>query len=85
MRSLSWWKKARAVFVVYAATATAAPAQSFTTLVNFDGNDGDAAASPLVQGVDGNLYGATGQASNSYGTVFKMTPVHPLKTIYSFN
>ena len=40
VRKLSSWKTAGAVFLVCAATAIASPAQTFATLVNFDGTDG---------------------------------------------
>jgi uncharacterized repeat protein (TIGR03803 family) len=71
------WKAACAVFLLCAATAIASPAQTFKTLVSFDGTDGSSPAfMSLVQGTDGNLYGTTtvGGTNNSYGTVFKLTP-----------
>ena len=44
-----------AVFLFCATTAIAAPAQTFTTLVNFDdGNDGGAPLASLIQATDGN-------------------------------
>jgi uncharacterized repeat protein (TIGR03803 family) len=62
------------------------PAQTFTTLVNFNYTNG---ASPyfmsLVQGTDGNLYGTTESGgANGEGTVFKVTPTGTLTTLYSF-
>jgi uncharacterized repeat protein (TIGR03803 family) len=62
------------------------PAQTFTTLVNFNYTNG---ANPyfmsLVQGTDGNLYGTTeGGGANDSGTVFKVTPTGTLTTLYSF-
>jgi uncharacterized repeat protein (TIGR03803 family) len=62
------------------------PAQTFTTLVNFNGTNG---ANPyfmsLVQGTDGNLYGTTESGGgNGEGTVFKVTPTGTLTTLYSF-
>ena len=40
MNKLNWRKKACAVAFLFAATAIAAPAQTFTTLVSFDGSNG---------------------------------------------
>jgi uncharacterized repeat protein (TIGR03803 family) len=62
------------------------PAQTFTTLVNFNYTNG---ANPyfmsLVQGTDGNLYGTTESGgANGEGTVFKVTPTGTLTTLYSF-
>ena len=72
--------------VICAAFAVASPAQSLTTLVNFNGPNG---ATPryaaLVRGVDGNFYGPTsGGGAQSRGTVFKMTPSGTITTLYSF-
>jgi len=67
---------------------------TFTNLVTFDGSDGQFPENaPLVQGPDGNLYGTTNKggitstscgASNSCGTVFKITPNGTLTTLYKF-
>ncbi len=60
-----------------------------TTLVEFTGNGatnkGSNPVTPLVQGSDGNFYGATavGGANNS-GTIFKMTQVGALTTLVEF-
>ena len=73
------------LFLFCAATAIASPAQTFTTLVNFDGTDGSNAIANLVQGTDGNFYGTTqAGGANGAGTVFKMTPGGMLTTLYSF-
>lgn len=68
------------------AFAIAAPAQTFKSLVSFDGTDGTSPiGGPLVQGPNGILYGTTengGAAGN--GTVFAMTPAGKLTTLYSF-
>ena len=73
------------VFVFCAATAIASTAQTLTTLVNFDGSNGDS-PSALIQATDGNFYGTTngGGAYYIYGTIFKMTPSGTLTTLYSF-
>src|SRR5580700_6157164 len=86
MSDLSWWNKACAVFVLCAATAIATPAQTFTTLVNFDGTNGGAPEyMSLIKGIDGNLYGTTAfGGANEGGTVFKLTPNGVLTTLYSF-
>jgi uncharacterized repeat protein (TIGR03803 family) len=61
--------------------AIGASAQTFKTLVKFNGANG---ANPeyvsLVQGTDGSLYGTT--CGGGYGTVFKMTPTGRLTTLY---
>jgi uncharacterized repeat protein (TIGR03803 family) len=86
MNKLSSWKTIFLLCVFCGMGAIGSPAQTFTTLVNFDGTNG---ANPdpkaLVQGPDGNLYGtAQGGGANSSGTVFKMTPLGVLTTLYSF-
>jgi uncharacterized repeat protein (TIGR03803 family) len=62
------------------------PAQTFTSLFSFSGNNG---ANPqygsLVQGSDGDLYGTTGGGgAHHLGTVFKMTPAGSLIRLHSF-
>lgn len=61
------------------------PAQTFNSLYNFAGIDGQFPQGPLVQGFDGNLYGTTlsGGATGD-GSIFKITPSGQLTTIYSF-
>ncbi len=69
-----------------AATAIAAPAQTFNTLLTFEVWEG---AAPffvtLVQGTDGNFYGTTHVGGPADGTVFKITPGGTLTTLHSFN
>ncbi len=69
-----------------AAVAQIAPAQTFTSLANFDGPNG---ANPtymaLIQGPDGAVYGTTTKGGRyGHGTVFKITPAG-ISTIYSFD
>jgi uncharacterized repeat protein (TIGR03803 family) len=88
-------KTACIVFAACIAAAIASPAQTFTTLVSFDGTNG-ATANPglvLAQSVNGNFYGATdfgGTSSNcsafgnGCGTIFEVTPSGTLTSLDSF-
>ena len=84
-------KIAGMVFLFCVATAIAAPAQTFTTLLSFDGTDGSGPSAALVQGTDGNLYGTTSaggvssRCTNGCGTVLKITPQGTLTTLHSFD
>jgi uncharacterized repeat protein (TIGR03803 family) len=79
------WRIGLVVFLLFAATAIAAPAQTYTTLASFDGANGALPWAALVQGTDGNFYGTTaGGGANSAGTVFRITPSGTLTTLYSF-
>src|SRR5580700_9792650 len=65
--------------------ALASPAQTYKVVLSFDGTDGTAPYSPLVQGVDGNLYGtASNGGTHNNGTFFKVTPSGTITTLYSF-
>ena len=85
------WKIIRGVFLLCAATAIVAPAQTFTQLHSFDFfTDGADPSAPLVQARDGNFYGTTVGGVNlacpgGCGTVFKITPGGTLTTLHSFN
>jgi uncharacterized repeat protein (TIGR03803 family) len=81
-----WLEKAAVACLLLAATAVGSPAQTFRSLVSFDGSNG---AGPtlgsLVQDKDGNLYGTTGRGgAYDDGTVFKITREGRLTTLYSF-
>ena len=66
------------------------PSGTLTTIYNFcaqsNCTDGSAALG-LIQGTDGNLYGATGTGGTAggYGTIFKMTTTGALTTLHSFD
>lgn len=85
------------LFIFCAAMAIASPAQTLTTLVGFNGNNGGGPWAPLIQGTDGNFYGTTLAGGNDApycgnnlanlpgcGTIFRVTPSGDITTIYSF-
>ena len=78
-------KRIGTAFSLLYAAVTVLPAQTFTTLYSFSGGDGASPAAALVQGTDGNLYGATisGGVQND-GTVFKITTGGTLTKLYNF-
>jgi uncharacterized repeat protein (TIGR03803 family) len=85
MNKFKWGIRACGIFLLWAATAVALPAQTFTTLHRFDQTDGQLLSSGLLQGTDGNFYGTTeGGGGNLDGTVFKITPDGTLNTVYNF-
>ncbi len=83
--------RALSFVAVFCAGAIGSRAQSFTTLLTFDGANG---ANPksvaLVQGADGDLYGttssggATANCSAGCGTIFKINLDGKLTTLHSF-
>jgi uncharacterized repeat protein (TIGR03803 family) len=81
----NWSGKACGVLLFWAATVLALSAQTFTTLVSFDGTDNGDTNAGLVQGLNGDFYGTTvfGGASDD-GTVFKVTPGGTLTTLHVF-
>ena len=77
----------RASAVVLCVTAVIVlPAQTLTTLHNFDGTNGADPFAGLVQATNGDLYGTTenGGANGGGGTIFRITPTGTLTTLYSF-
>jgi uncharacterized repeat protein (TIGR03803 family) len=85
MRAISRWRLVCAAVLFCAIAAIASPAQTFTTLVDFDDTDGFLPYAPLVQGLDGNFYGTTpiGGTLGS-GNVFNISSGGTLNSIYSF-
>ena len=63
------------------------PATTFTSLLSFDGTDGEfPEIGALVQGTDGNFYGTTREGGAvGDGTVFKITPSGTQTTLHSFD
>jgi hypothetical protein len=76
MRKLNWSMKACGIYLLWAASAIALPAQTtadaptgpvYTTLYSFSGKDGAGPTGGLVQATDGNLYGTTQQGGPNGG------------------
>jgi uncharacterized repeat protein (TIGR03803 family) len=86
MSKLSLWRTICFVSIVSVVEAIGSPAQTFKTLVTFNGTAGQHPNGPLVQGRDGNFYGTTtaGGSAYPYGVVFKITPGGKLTALYSF-
>jgi uncharacterized repeat protein (TIGR03803 family) len=61
------------------------PGGVLTTLVSFNGANGNSPQAPLIQGSDGNFYGTTTYGGpGGAGTVFQVTPAGVLTTLVSF-
>lgn len=73
--ALAGWKKIHSVILLCVISSIALPAQTFKSLIRFSGKNGSRPQSPLVQGLDGDLYGTTDFGGPSdRGTVFRITP-----------
>ncbi|HTZ98634.1 MAG TPA: choice-of-anchor tandem repeat GloVer-containing protein [Terriglobales bacterium] len=86
MTKLNGWRIG-AVFAYCALTGIGAPAQTLTTVVNFDRRNGSwPYKASLSQATDGNLYGATETGgANDRGTIFRLTPSGNHTVVHSFN
>jgi uncharacterized repeat protein (TIGR03803 family) len=90
MAKLQGWRIGFVAFMLFAVMAIASPAQTFQTLLRFDGHHGAEPYGALVQGTDGNFYGTSaggGVASDcpyACGTVFKITPSGKFTELYHF-
>jgi|SRR5580704_768307 uncharacterized repeat protein (TIGR03803 family) len=83
MTRVKGWRIGVVVFILFVATAIAAPAQTFTSLASFDGFDGSSPWAGVVQGADGNFYGTTSGGGNG-GSIFKITATGTLTYVYKF-
>jgi uncharacterized repeat protein (TIGR03803 family) len=68
------------------ATAIPSPAQTFSTLLSFNGTGGGGSDGAFAQGLDGDLYASAegGPQSDDAGTIYKITPSGMLTTLYAF-
>jgi uncharacterized repeat protein (TIGR03803 family) len=77
---LIWWKSVSAIALLVATASTAALAQTYQTIVNNPGPNGQPDAG-LVQGTDGYLYG---MMVSPHGTLFRTSVNGGLTTLYPF-
>jgi uncharacterized repeat protein (TIGR03803 family) len=71
--------------LLFLCASIASSAQTFKTLVTFNGNNGKLPQGPLVQATNGDFYGTTNQGgAYGYGSVFKANPAGKLTTLHSF-
>ena len=74
------------VFLFFVATAIVSSAQTFKTVVSFDGTNGEyPQLMSLVQGTDGNFYGTAPEGGTGSGTIFKLNPEGQLTVFHSFD
>src|SRR5215831_7560482 len=80
------WNRTFVALLLGTLTTIVSPAQTFSTLANFDtANGADPFLMSLVQGRDGAFYGTTRYGgANNQGTVFKITRAGKLTSLYSF-
>jgi uncharacterized repeat protein (TIGR03803 family) len=83
---ISRLKSTYVIFFLFCVGLTIAPAQSFTSLLSFDGSNGAFPQGSLVEGTHGKLYGTT-PYGGAYGggTVFEITSNGKVKTLHSFD
>jgi uncharacterized repeat protein (TIGR03803 family) len=80
------WKRVFGLSLLSVVMVIVLPAQTFTTLVSFNGTDGKQPSYvALVQGADGEMYGTTEFGGNTdFGIVFKLDAGAVLTTLYTF-
>lgn len=89
MVRLSGWKKACAVFLFLALATIGSPAQTFKTLVYFNGSNGTGPSSSPIQAFDGNYYGTATVAGaycpqyTSCGSIYRLS-AGKMTTLYTF-
>src|SRR5579862_5070058 len=71
--------------VIFVATALAASAQTFQTLVKFSGRNGQGPVGGLIQGINGAFYGTAAEGgANSQGVIFATNAGGGVRVLYNF-
>lgn len=86
------WGGAALLITLGAAVQTEAQSPAFKVIAHFNLTNGDIPGGGLVQGLDGNFYGATHwggtnsgcENSQGCGTIFRVTPTGQITTLYDF-
>jgi uncharacterized repeat protein (TIGR03803 family) len=93
MSRFNWGMKTCGIFLLWAGAAGVLPAQTFTTLHNFNKRAGTSPLGGLVQGSNGNFYGTTkfgGVSKHMFctrggcGIVFEIAPAGKLTVLHNF-
>jgi uncharacterized repeat protein (TIGR03803 family) len=85
MKAQNTWRSLVALFALLVATVVTLPAQTYTVVKSFNGINGSGSVGPLVQGLDGNLYGTSyAGGTNRHGTIYRISTGGTLKTLYTF-
>src|SRR5579863_2618109 len=78
-------RSAYVIFLLFFVSLTIAPAQTFTSLLSFEGPDGAFPQGTLIESVPRKFYGTTPYGGeHDSGTVFEISPKGKLTTLYSF-
>jgi uncharacterized repeat protein (TIGR03803 family) len=86
MNIQKWIVKLAGVSLVWAATAIALPAQSLTTLFNFDRANGTSPYATLLQAANGNMYGSVPSGGpRQNGGIFSLTSAGVLRPVFALN
>ena len=86
---LGVWRMGCAIAIFSVSTVIASLGQTFTTLGNFDNNNGSVPQTTLIQGLDGNFYGTAEFGGVRHcrlgcGTIFRITPEGVMTLLHAF-
>ncbi len=78
-RQAKWCARVFAVLIVWATTAIALSAQTFTNVFDFETTNGKFPLAPVFQGTDGNLHGSAEEGgADGVGSIFSISSVGTL-------